>query len=91
MIASKFGVRVGSDGRTVYDNSQAWLESAVDASLQRLATDRIDLYQIHYWDGETPISATFEQLERKRAEGKIGYYGVTNIDLAQHGIGAPPK
>lgn len=90
VIASKFGVRIGNDGRTSYDNSPAWLETALNASLQRLGTDRIELYQIHYWDGATPIGATFDQLERKRADGKIGYYAITNIDLAEHGIGAPP-
>jgi aryl-alcohol dehydrogenase-like predicted oxidoreductase len=90
VIASKFGVRVGAEGRAVYDNSPAWLDSALDASLGRLGTERIDLYQVHYWDGTTPIAATLDRLERKRADGKIGYYGVTNIDLAEHGIGAPP-
>ena len=90
VIASKFGVRVGGDGRAVYDNSPAWLDAALESSLERLGTDRIDLYQVHYWDGKTPIGAIFERLERKRDEGKIGYYGVTNIDLASHGFGALP-
>lgn len=81
VIASKFGVRIGSDGRTFYDNSPAWLDSALDASLARLGADRIDLYQVHYWDGTTPLVAVFEQLERKRDDGKIGFYGVTNVEL----------
>lgn len=90
VIASKFGVRVERGGRARYDNSAAWLDSALDASLQRLSTDRIDLYQIHYWDHATPIGAIFERLERKRDEGKIGYYGISNIDLAEHRLDAMP-
>jgi aryl-alcohol dehydrogenase-like predicted oxidoreductase len=90
VIASKFGVRIGNDGRSYYDNSPAWLDSALDASLARLRTDRIDLYQVHYWDRATPLDAIFERLERKRDDGKIGYYGVTNIDLPDNAVDAIP-
>jgi aryl-alcohol dehydrogenase-like predicted oxidoreductase len=90
VIASKFGVRIGNDGRSYYDNSPAWLDSALDASLARLRTDRIDLYQVHYWDRATPIGAIFDRLERKRDDGKIGYYGVTNIDLPDDAVDPIP-
>ena len=90
VIASKFGVRIGGDGRTYYDNSSAWLDSALDMSLARLGIDRIDLYQVHYWDGATPLDAIFERLERKRDAGKIGFYGVTNIDLPDDAFDTPP-
>jgi aryl-alcohol dehydrogenase-like predicted oxidoreductase len=90
VIASKFGVRIGNDGRRFYDNSPAWLDAALDASLARLGTGHIDLYQLHYSDGVTPLEAIFERLERKRDSGKIGVYGVTNIELPGHAAGAPP-
>ena len=48
IIATKFGVRV-EGGRTSYDTSPAWIREAVEGSLRRLGTDRIDLYQMHYW------------------------------------------
>ena len=63
VVASKFGVRVG-DGKTVYDNSPAWIEEALHGSLKRLGTDYIDLYQVHYRDGITPIGLVVETLEK---------------------------
>ncbi|MES2003054.1 MAG: aldo/keto reductase [Bacteroidota bacterium] len=80
-IATKFGVRIGNDGKSYYDNSKNYLSQALNASLKRLGTDVIDLYQIHYWDGKTPLADIFGELSRKREEGKIKYFGVTNIDL----------
>lgn len=77
-IASKFGVRVGK-GKTVYDNSPEWLKETLHASLNRLGTDYIDLYQIHYRDGVTPIGEVVDALEEVKKEGKIRYYGLSNI------------
>ncbi len=77
-IASKFGVRVGG-GKTVYDNSPAWIKEALDASLRRLGTDYIDLYQVHYRDGVTPIEEVIGTLEEAKKAGKIRYYGLSNI------------
>lgn len=85
VIASKFGVRV-EHGRTFYDNSPKWINIAVENSLKRLSTDYIDLYQIHYRDGKTPIIQVIQALERLKKEGKIRYYGLSNIheeDLAE--------
>ncbi len=78
VIASKFGVRV-ANGVTTYDNSESWIEEALDASLKRLNTDYIDLYQVHYRDKVTPISTVVEALEKQRKKGKIRYYGLSNI------------
>lgn len=78
VIASKFGVRV-ANGATIYDNSESWIEEALDASLKRLNTDYIDLYQVHYRDKVTPISTVVEALEKQRKKGKIRYYGLSNI------------
>jgi aryl-alcohol dehydrogenase-like predicted oxidoreductase len=77
-IATKFGVRLDRDGVASRDNSAVWFEKALAASLRRLRTDYIDLYQVHYWDGTTPWEEIFTRLERKREAGVIRWYGVTN-------------
>ncbi len=78
IIATKFGVRTGN-GKTVYDNSPEWIKEALEGSLKRLGTDYIDLYQVHYRDGVTPISAVVETLEEMKDKGYIRYYGLSNI------------
>ena len=78
VVASKFGVRVGN-GKTVYDNSPEWIREALHGSLERLGTDYIDLYQIHYRDDHTPISAVVETLEDLQKQGYIRYFGLSNI------------
>ena len=81
VVASKFGVRVGG-GKTVYDNSPEWIQQALEASLKRLGTDYIDLYQVHYRDGVTPIAVVIETLEEMKRKGYIRYYGLSNIHQA---------
>ena len=78
VIASKFGVRI-ENGKTFYDNSSSWIKEAVEGSLRRLGTDYIDLYQIHYRDGKTPIGEVIETLEEMKKKGYIRYYGLSNI------------
>ena len=90
IIATKFGVRAGN-GKTYYDNSPEYIEQALDASLKRLDTDYIDLYQVHYRDGVTPISAVAETLERMKEAGKIRYYGLSNISMKDYEEIAPYK
>ena len=77
-IATKFGVRI-ENGKTFYDNSPNWIRTAAENSLKRLCTDYIDIYQLHYRDGTTPISTVVEALEDLKSEGKIRYYGLSNI------------
>ena len=80
VIATKFGVRRNEENtRTFYDNSPQWMRQAVEGSLRRLKTDYIDIYQIHYLDGVTPIADVIEGLERLKEEGKIRYYGLSNL------------
>lgn len=81
VIASKFGVRV-ENGKTFYDNSPDYIEKAICASLERLKTDYIDLYQIHYRDGKTPLGAVVEKLEQLKSRGLIRAYGLSNIFAA---------
>ncbi len=79
LIATKFGVRFSDSGRVWYDSSPAWARRALDESLARLQTEVIDLLQMHYWDGVTPLAELFECLEGLRERGKIRWYGVTNL------------
>jgi myo-inositol catabolism protein IolS len=81
VIATKFGVRTDSKGVTFYDNSPSWVEEALVGSLSRLGVDCIDLYQVHYLDGKTPFSDVINVLNKKRKEGKIRYFGLSNISL----------
>lgn len=78
VIATKFGVFT-SNGKTVYNNSPEYIEKALEGSLKRLNTDYIDLYQVHYRDGKTPISDVIETLEKLREKGYIRYFGLSNI------------
>lgn len=86
LVASKFGVRIGEDGKTFIDNRPAWIREAVDASLGRLKTDVIDIYQLHWWDGATPFDAIFEELDRLVEAGKIRAFGSTNVTLEMFGL-----
>jgi len=55
------------------------LTRAVDASLQRLQLDRIDLYQVHAFDPHTPLAETLRTLDGLIQQGKINYYGLSNF------------
>lgn len=78
LIATKFGVRFAGSGSVYYDSTPQWAEQAAEQSLARLGVETIDLFQMHYWDGATPLEALFDRLERLRESGKIRWYGITN-------------
>lgn len=78
VIATKFGVR-NSNGKTVYDNDPKWIRQALEESLNRLQTDYIDLYQIHYRNQMTPLEDVVGTLEELKNKGYIRYFGVSNI------------
>ena len=88
VLATKFGVRV-EGGRTFYDNSPEYILKALDASLKRLNTDYIDLYQIHYLDGVTPAESVMETLSRCKEAGKIRAIGLSNVNEEQAAAFAP--
>ena len=77
-LATKFGVRIES-GRTFYDNSPSYIDAALKASLGRLGTDYIDLYQVHYLDGVTPIPQMMEALLEHKRRGAIRGIGLSNL------------
>ncbi|HEY1700540.1 MAG TPA: aldo/keto reductase [Trebonia sp.] len=60
-------------------NSRKHIMSAVDASLRRLQTDYIDLYQLHGYDPNTPIDETLSALDDLRRAGKVRYTGCSNF------------
>ncbi|MEV1169431.1 aldo/keto reductase [Nonomuraea sp. NPDC049784] len=59
--------------------SRKHIHAAIDASLQRLGTDYVDLYQIHRWDYETPIEETMEALHDVVKAGKARYIGASTM------------
>jgi 1-deoxyxylulose-5-phosphate synthase len=74
VIASKVRFPTGK-GPNEQGLSRKHIMSAIDASLKRLGTDYVDLYQIHRWDYETPIEETMEALHDVVKAGKARYIG----------------
>lgn len=83
LVATKFGVRFAGSGKVYYDSSPEWAERALEESLQRLGGDRVDLFQMHYWDGVTPVSVLLDKLEKLREQSRIKWYGLTNYVPSQ--------
>jgi aryl-alcohol dehydrogenase-like predicted oxidoreductase len=82
IVATKFGMAMG-DGPYMRGASYRYIMAAADASLKRLATDYIDLYQIHFPDGETPQHETLEALNDLVRAGKVRYIGNSNFNAWQ--------
>ena len=80
IIASKGGNEWKSDGSGwSWNPRKAYLLKAVEGSLKRLQTDRIDLYQLHGGTIEDPIDEILEAFELMIQQGKIRYYGISSI------------
>lgn len=82
VLASKFAKPMDKDGK-LRGGSPRYVRSAIDASLKRLKTDWIDLYQMHETDPNTPIEDTLATLEELKKDGKIRAYGCSNFPAAQ--------
>ena len=79
-IATKAGNQWREDGSGWdWNPRKEYILQAVEASLRRLKTDRIDLYQLHGGTIEDPIEETIEAFETLKAAGKIRYYGISSI------------
>ncbi|MBN9305762.1 MAG: aldo/keto reductase [Devosia sp. 67-54] len=77
LVATKGRFPTGS-GPNDIGLSRRHLGMALDASLRRLGVEHIDLYQMHAWDGLTPLEETLRFLDDAVRAGKIGYYGFSN-------------
>ncbi len=80
VLATKFGHDLG-DGETAR-GARPYIRKAVEASLRRLRTDRIDLYQYHRPDGVTPLEETLEALHELVQEGTVRAIGSSNFTAA---------
>jgi aryl-alcohol dehydrogenase-like predicted oxidoreductase len=74
IVASKFGMGQGER----QGGSRRWIMQACEASLRRLGTDYIDLYQMHRYDPETPLDETLRALDDLVSQGKVRYLGNSN-------------
>ena len=78
VLASKFGNAMDEAGR-LKGAAPSYIMSAVEASLKRLKTDWIDIYQLHRYDPATPLEETMRALDDLIQQGKIRYIGVSSI------------
>jgi len=92
VIATKVRFPMG-EGPNEVGLSRKHIVAGVEASLRRLGTDYIDLYQVHCWDGSTPLKETLGTLDGLVRSGKVRYIGASNfsgwqlqraIDLSRH-------
>jgi aryl-alcohol dehydrogenase-like predicted oxidoreductase len=82
VLATKFGLPMDDTGESE-GGSRRYIFAAVEASLRRLKTEWIDLYQLHRPDPRTPIEETLRVLEDLSRAGKIRYYGCSNLPAWQ--------
>jgi aryl-alcohol dehydrogenase-like predicted oxidoreductase len=78
VLATKFGKPMGDGAER--RGSRDYIRRALDASLERLQTDHVELYQHHEEDPDTPLEETIGALEELVAEGKIRTYGTSNYE-----------
>lgn len=76
IVATKLGSEMGEGKKGL---SKRYMLEAVDASLQRLQTDYIDLYQSHWDDPETPFEETLRAYEELKKSGKVRWIGASNL------------
>ena len=82
MLATKVFMPMGK-GQNDRGLSRKHIMSAIDASLRRLGTDYVDLYQIHRWDHHTPIEETMQALHDVVRAGKARYIGASSMHAWQ--------
>jgi len=77
-LATKFANR-REDGRRWVDNSPEWIREAVDASLQRLDVERIDLYYMHRRNPDVPIEESVGAMAELVEQGKVAHLGLSEV------------
>jgi aryl-alcohol dehydrogenase-like predicted oxidoreductase len=80
ILATKLGLEMGEGKKGL---SAAYIEQAVEASLRRLQTDYIDLYQAHRDDPETPLEETLAAFDKLVRQGKVRHIGASNYSGAR--------
>jgi aryl-alcohol dehydrogenase-like predicted oxidoreductase len=82
VLATKFGLPMDEAGK-LRGASRRYVMQAAEASLRRLKTDWIDVYQLHRPDPDTPIEETLRALDDLKQAGKIRFIGCSNLSGAQ--------
>src|SRR5947207_3629864 len=82
VLATKFGMPMAASDPP-RNGSRGYIIRAVEASLKRLRTDWIDLYQLHRPDPATPIEETLRALDDLVRQGKVRHLGCSNLDATQ--------
>jgi aryl-alcohol dehydrogenase-like predicted oxidoreductase len=82
LLATKVRMEMG-EGPNDAGLSRHHVITGCEASLRRLRTDHIDLYQVHEWDGQTPLEETLEALDLLVSSGKVRYVGASNYTAWQ--------
>jgi len=82
VLATKFGLPMDEAG-TLRGASRRYVLQAAEASLKRLRTDWIDLYQLHRPDAQTPIEETLRALDDLVRQGKVRFIGCSNLSAQQ--------
>src|SRR5262245_16385612 len=82
VLATKFGLPMDEAGM-LRGASRRYIMQAVEASLKRLRTDWIDLYQLHRPDAQTPIEETLRALDDLVRQGKVRFIGCSNLSAQQ--------
>jgi len=82
VLATKFGQQMDDEGK-LKGASRGYIMTAAEASLRRLRTDWIDLYQLHWPNADTPIEETLRALDDLVQQGKVRHIGASNFSGAQ--------
>ncbi|MBN2088527.1 aldo/keto reductase [candidate division KSB1 bacterium] len=81
-LATKCGLVWDDNGKISNNLHPKSIRQEIEASLKRLQTDYIDLYQLHWPDKAHPVEKTWEELVNLKNSGKIRYLGVSNFDIS---------
>lgn len=81
IISTKFGYRVGPGNTRIDNSSPGTIMSSIEGSLERLRTDRIDIFLYHCAPDPKDLPEAFEILDRARRDGKVRYFGISGTSL----------